>query len=231
MKQTIIFLHGGPGFQDYLKPYFENISDINCIFYNQLQGANIKLDDLLNQLDEHVTKSPTKPIICGHSWGAVLGTKYVLENKEKISGLVTMCTGMNSEQWTLYNKELEEKGIEDISRDKLFFTDVELKAGIEMFESDSWNGFSEETFDSIFDSFLESYDLLTKLNDIAIPFLNIFGEKDLRFSKHVTTTFRKYNHRIVDLEIKDSGHFPFLLKKNRVSIIAEIKALITSQEE
>ncbi len=136
-----------------------------------------------------------------------------------------MSTGLESSQWGLYNKELESRGIEDISRDELFFTESELEFGKKMFEHKSWDNFCGDTFDSIFESYLEDYNLLKDLASLDLPILNIFGDRDLRFSKTVTTSFKQYNKNIEDLEIKNSGHFPFLINSNRDLIVSKIVGL------
>ena len=223
----VIFLHGGPGFTDYLQPYFENMfKEHECTFYDQLQGNDIKMDNLIGQLDELVDSFSSRPILVGHSWGGVLGAEYAKQNKGKLLGLVLMSTGLDYKQWTLYNDELEQKGLSDISREELFFVRDELVSGKEMFDHDSWSGFSEETFESIFEDYLKTYNLLESLNDLHIPILNIYGENDLRFSKNVTTTFKKYNEKIEDLEVENSGHFPFLLEINRNKILSKINSFI-----
>ena len=80
----VIFLHGGPGFTDYLQPYFDDIFiEHECVFYDQSQGKDIKMSDLIAQLDEQVNNCSSKPILVGHSWGGVLGTEYAKQNKTK----------------------------------------------------------------------------------------------------------------------------------------------------
>lgn len=49
-KHTIIFIHGGPGFKDYLKPYFNELeNEFKCIFYNQKRGSKVRIEDLINE--------------------------------------------------------------------------------------------------------------------------------------------------------------------------------------
>ena len=221
-KRTIIFLHGGPGFNDYLKPYLSELnSDFNCIFYNQKRGAKIKVDDLVLELDKLIESQNDKPILLGHSWGGVLATEYIRRFQAKVSGLVLMSTGLNAYQWVEWNKKLDDLGLGDASIEKILLTSTELENGINLLDK-AMKSFSGETFDSIFDSYLKTYDLLYALGSINVPILNIFGEKDLRFSRDITKTFRNYNKSIIDIEIKNAGHFPFLEKGNRKSIISSI---------
>lgn len=221
-KRTIIFLHGGPGFNDYLKPYLSELnSDFNCIFYNQKRGTKIKVDDLVLELDKLIESQNDKPILLGHSWGGVLATEYIRRFQGKVSGLVLMSTGLNASQWVQWNKKLDDLGLGDASTEKILLTSTELENGIKLLDK-TMKSFSGVTFDSIFDSYLKTYDLLHALVSINVPILNIFGEKDLRFSRDVTKTFRNYNKSIIDIEIKNAGHFPFLEKGNRKSIISSI---------
>lgn len=221
-RRTIIFLHGGPGFKDYLRPYLSDLnSDFNCIFYDQKFGAKIKVDDLILELDTIVEKQSDSPILLGHSWGGVLATEYTKRFQAKISALVLMSTGLNTSQWMQWHNDLDDLGLEDASPEELFLTPAELENGKILLEQ-SMKSFSDETFDSIFDSYLNNYDLLNDLADISIPILNIFGEKDLRFSKKITQSFRTYNKLIKDIEIKNAGHFPFLNIANRASIVSSI---------
>lgn len=221
-KRSIIFLHGGPGFKNYLKPYLSGLeSDFNCTFYDQKRGAKVNVDDLVLELDKIVESQNDRPILLGHSWGGVLATEYAKRFKSKVSGLVLMSTGLNAKQWVQWNKELDDLGLGDAPTEKLFLTLIELENGKKLLD-ETMKSFSSETFDSIFEIYLKKYDLLNDLTSINVPILNIFGEKDLRFSRNVTKAFRNYNKSIIDIEIKNAGHFPFLEKGNRESITSSI---------
>ena len=188
------------------------------------------MNDLIEELDGIVGNEPDNTLLLGHSWGGVLGTEYVKRYPQKIKGLVLMATGLNSKQWLLYTDELEKAGKSDISKDELFFTPVEMQEGKKMFEHEKWSGFSGETFDAIFEDYLKSYDLLDEIQNFDLPILNIFGENDLRFSKNVTRSFKKFNPKVKDLEIKNSGHFPYILKINKEIILSEIKEFIKTNQ-
>ncbi len=223
MKKTIIFLHGGPGFKDYLAPYFDELaSDFKMVFYDQLQGNDIKIEDLLNQLDLIVDEQNAKPILLGHSWGGVLATEYVLKNEDKLSGLVLMCTGLSSSQWTQYQDELEVLGLEDAPAEKIFLTEDEFNIG-KPFLNKVMESFSPKTFDSLAGTYLEGYDLLNQISKVKIPILNIFGSHDLRFSKNVTTKFKEYNSNINNIEISNTGHFPFLSSGARTKLMNSLR--------
>ena len=132
-----------------------------------------------------------------------------------------MSTGLNSKQWTQWNEELDILGLGDASAEDLFLTPSEFDEGIKLLE-ETMKTFSNETFETIFENYLKKYDLLSALKNFNLPIYNIFGEKDLRFSKNVTTTFKSYNKSIVDIEIPNAGHFPFLEERNRKLITSTI---------
>lgn len=221
-KPSIIFLHGGPGFKDYLKPYFKDLNkEFNCIFYDQKRGANVTTKDLVDELDQIVAAQNHKPILLGHSWGGVLAVEYAKKNSSKLNGLVLMSTGLSSSQWLQYRGELTRLGLDDAPPEKIFLTSIELENGRKLLNETS-KSFSESTFTSIFEAYLKGYDLLNSLSKLSFPILNIFGEKDLRFSPIVTKTFKIYNDKIIDVEIKNAGHFPFLEKNNNKEIISTI---------
>lgn len=224
MKTTLIFLHGGPGFKDYLEPFFKDLKSVfNCVFYDQVRGPDVKIEDMLTQLDHLIDSIPGKIIIVGHSWGAILATEYAAKNQSKLSGLVLMSTGLNNFQWKEeYHKELETLGLNDAGPERIFLTASEFKVGAS-FLSDSWETFSEETFNSINSSYLEKFDALSILNALKIPVLNIFGEKDVRFSPRVAKTFKNFNDNIQDFQIPDVGHFPFLKDVGRLEIYEILK--------
>jgi esterase/lipase len=172
----IIFLHGGPGFKDYLSPYFgKSIAGYECVYYDQRQASDLSMEDLIEQLDAMICD---KAVLLGHSWGGVLATEYTKRFPLKVESLILMSTGLSSYQWTLYNDELDQLGKGEISKEELFFTEKEMSVGKVLFEHECWSGFSEESFESVFESYLKHYDLLPCLSHMEASILNIYGEKD-----------------------------------------------------
>lgn len=224
MKPTIIFLHGGPGFQDYLKPFFEELKDdFECIFYDQVRGPEIRIENMLSQLDEIVCSISGKIILLGHSWGAVLATEYAGRNQSKLSGLVLMSTGLSHKHWKdEYHKEVEDLGLTDAGPEQIFLTPEEVEQGASFLDS-SWLTFSEETFININKSYLEKYDVTPLLKLLKIPVVNIYGEKDIRFPARVAKTFHLFKSDMIDFQISNVGHFPFLQNAGRTQIFKILK--------
>lgn len=219
MKTTLIFLHGGPGFKDYLKPFFSGLTEkFNCIFYDQLQGAGVRVENLLSELDEIMMKIPGEKVLVGHSWGGILAIEYASLLPKSVSGLVLMNTGLNSKHWSEeYHQELKRLGMEEAPMEKIFLTDSELKTGLP-FLMQVEKTFSEPTFESLNEGYLGHFDTTSRFKNLQMPILNIFSEKDLRFPAYIARTFKDSNPNVRDFEIKNAGHFPFLMEEGRWQI-------------
>lgn len=218
---TFIFLHGGPGFKDYLRPFF---NDLNSIFYDQLQGDNVTLEDLIVQLDQIVDLTPGSKVLVGHSWGGVLAGEYASRFENKLSGLVIMSTGLNFKHWNdEFKEEKKRLGLENAAPEDIFLTSTELAVG-RPFMDETWVGFSGETFDSLYESYIKTFDLTEKLQKLKLPILFIYGDKDVRFPVRVAESIKSILVNITELKIENAGHFPFLKEENRKKIKSGLTA-------
>lgn len=213
MKPNLVFLHGGPGFKDYLRPFFEDLSDsFSLTFYNQLQGPSIGIDDLIFQLDKIVDSLNGKIILAGHSWGGVLATEYATRFSSKIHGLVLMNTNLCIQHWDdEFEKEKVRLGLIDAKREEIYFSQTERPSG-ETFLDEVWKTLSEETFNSLYESYIRHFDLRKNLTSFQFPVHLISGSND------VISPARVSKGLIPDrscLEISDAGHFPFLRQEGR----------------
>ena len=220
MKPTLVFLHGGPGFRDYLQPFFEPLQQtFNCIFYDQARGPEISVRDLTDELHAIISSCDSDIVLIGHSWGAVLAIEYVALYPDKIAGLVLMNTGLNAVQWKdEFRKELKSLGLEHAQPEEVFLTPDEQASGKALLDK-TWSTFSAETFESLNEGYLVDFNLFEKIEAIQVPILNIFSTKDVRFPPRVGQSFRALNPQVVDLEIVGAGHFPILKPKNRDAIV------------
>ncbi len=219
MKKTIIFLHGGPGFKDYLGKYFSVLEEsFTCIFYDQLRGSSVKIDDLLSELGEVVNNQDGDVILLGHSWGGVLATAYTAKNTNKVSALVLMSTGLNTKHWyDIYYNKLDELDLNESPMEDIFLSKNEVELGKSLLKFGN-ETFCEDTFDSLDDSFLRKYDLTHEFSNFDIPIFNIYGEEDLRFSAEVHSEIKELNKNVIEFPVKETGHFPFLQKQNLIMI-------------
>jgi pimeloyl-ACP methyl ester carboxylesterase len=216
MKTKLIFLHGGPGFRDYLRPYFYQLDGaFNCIFYDQGRGSNVSVEDLLCELESKIGDS--MPVLVGHSWGGVLATEFASRHEKKISGLAFMSTGLSHIQWHDYRDHLEKFGLADAPMEKIVLAANDPpSAGV--FLTDVDVSFSEETFDSLYDNYLTRFDLTEAVRHLSLKTVSIFGDRDLRFSPRIAQQIEALNPRIKSHQIAGAGHFPFLQKQARETI-------------
>ena len=221
-EQSLIFLHGGPGFKDYLEPYFQGLKEsFNCQFYDQLRGPKVILEDLLIQLNEKVKES-AQPILIGHSWGGVLATEFALRHQERLGGLIIMSSALSCHQWLAYRQDLKERNLEGAPPEEIFLVPADSGLG-KIFLEKTWTTFSEETFDSLHKSYIERFDLTKKLNQVRIKFLNIYGEGDLRIPPRIAAEIHSCHSSIINHQIPEAGHFPFLQEAGRNRIFQILK--------
>lgn len=214
-KKTIIFLHGGPGFKDYLRPYFFDLKSFNCVFYDQIQGSKVFLEDQLGELDQKVSQQSGEVILLGHSWGGVLASNFVIRYPNKIKALVLMCTGLNFDVWTkAFHEELEKLGLQNASMEDIFLAPNEKEIG-KIFLDKTNADFSRETFDHLFETYLRKYNIEYEFSKLQIPIINIFSENDVRFPVKIARQIANVNSKVKNFEIPQAGHFPFLLLENR----------------
>jgi pimeloyl-ACP methyl ester carboxylesterase len=216
MKPKLIFLHGGPGFRDYLEPYFRHLNDtFDCVFYDQLRGPDITINELLSQLDAMISDS--KPVLVGHSWGGVLASEFALRYENKISGLVLMSTGLSHTQWLEYRKNLQELGLSEAPIERIILVSHDPPLAAEFLKKMDAT-FSDETFDNLYETYLRHFDLIAPLAQLSVKIANIFGETDLRFPPQIAEEIRKLKPQIENYPIQGAGHFPFLQENARERI-------------
>lgn len=218
MKPTIIFLHGGPGFKDYLAPFFSEWSDhFQTVFYDQLQGDSISIEDLIDQLDDIVSEAKGKKILLGHSWGGVLAGEYAIRYSKKIDHLILMSTGLCHSHWKEeFEQEKLSRGLAKAAPEEIFLTNAERGEFKEFLER-TWSTFHEGTFDALYGNYVQRFDLRVELAKTPIPIKMIFGTEDIRFPARIGRTLG-----LPTFEMVGAGHFPFLKKKQRDLILAHL---------
>ena len=113
-KPVVLFLHGGPGdhitallpFMAYPGPALER-SFTMAYLYERGVGKSGPVPQSSQTLAQHVRDVDhvveyllgrfrvRRIAIIGHSWGGLLGTRYVLDNGDRVSGLVQVCGPFN----------------------------------------------------------------------------------------------------------------------------------------
>lgn len=223
-NKNYIFLHGGPGFSNYLKPFFQDLAvDGKLVFYDQLKGPETTIENLIQQLDEIVNNLEGDKILIGHSWGSTLGIEYVSRFESKISSLVLMCSGLNFKHWKIdFDLHKQENGLVDAPPENIFLSEKE-RGEWKGFLDGLWDSFSDETFESLFEGYIKFHDLVGSFSKLSRPILYINGSEDHRFPAKIAKKVASYNSSVEAFEVVDAGHFPFLNAENRKNIIQKIR--------
>jgi proline iminopeptidase len=102
---TIVVIHGGPGMSiDYLEPDLEPLAEkYTLIFYDQRSAgrSSMVIDSALLHIDKYIADLEAirqyfginRLNLLGHSWGAVLGARYVRAHPGNVSRLVMVSPG------------------------------------------------------------------------------------------------------------------------------------------
>jgi len=100
--RPMIVLHGGPDFDTgYLVPDLDRLQDSFRLFYYDQRGrgqsaGGVKPEDvtLASDLDDlervRLRFKLDRPVMMGHSWGAVLALEYTLRHPDRVSHLILM---------------------------------------------------------------------------------------------------------------------------------------------
>lgn len=118
---VMIFLHGGPGSpMGFAAPYYQrpiekeftviNYDQRGCgrtYYANNQSTDNLTTEQLERDLDAIVDYARKRfgqeqVVIMGHSWGTILGSRYVHDHPEKISAYIGVSQGVNN----LYNGKI-----------------------------------------------------------------------------------------------------------------------------
>ena len=221
--KTLIFLHGGPGYGDYLEEFFKEAfpENIDCVFYTQSHGADIGISMLLKEVDEHVQGKPS-PYLVGHSWGGVLAQKYLEAYPDKkMKGLILMSSFIDYQKLNeAFIEATRKAGLEHPTLTKVFYTDEELSAskGIRQ----KIKTYDEGFFKKIHHDFLDEFHGEEFFKRLDLPILNIFGTDDLRTPAPMLQELADLNPRVENLEVPNAGHFPFILPENRKIITSGV---------
>ncbi len=228
MKQ-IVFVHGGPGFPDYLSQFFSGRfpRSLSPIFYTQSSGEEDQPQGLVSQLASLLQRLGPDIFLVGHSWGATLCLEYLKSTSDRrIRGIVLIdpciCSNHFNDE---FKKALVELKIENPTWEQIFLSPDELSIGRPFLKGlqDSF----DQTFFQRFAKYLDGFDLRPVIKSLSFPILNIFGERDMRIPAPVLRNLPELNPHLRNLEITGAGHFPFLLPKDHLQIVGAIENFVT----
>lgn len=206
-----LFIHGGPGFQEYLRPYFSAIPDGR--FYGQKSPIET-VDEAVQELGTQIGARPGVNLI-GHSWGAILALEYASKHAN-VKSLVLMSAPLSFECEKDFAEEAQKRGLANPTPVDFFLSSEERKdpACISAIEK-MMATFNPASIQNIFENYWSRFDLRPALSKLKIPVLVTYGSEDIRVPASKQREYRKLNPKIKTAEISGAGHFPFLLKAHR----------------
>lgn len=232
----LLFVHGGPGFDEYLQQTFEPATTalgFKSHFYQQLK--RVPLNALVEQLANRVEETPSnKVVLVAHSWGVALALETIhqkLARNENIVGLVLIDGFISSEMDHEFAYKIEELGLtgkysmEDIFLSKKDLTLPWTREYLSQILSTS----DHESLEMIYKEYIESMDLSSFIQQLKLPTLVVFGSEDVRVPASYQRKYAALLPKGEILEIQDAGHFPFLHKSdldllmNQIKLFCELK--------
>lgn len=222
----LIFLHGGPGYPDYLEPFFSDAfqDDIKPVFYSQIQTDPISIEDLVAELDQKVWADSRPVILVGHSWGGAFAVEYYRRKfPPHIKGIVLIGAFLCADDATTeYRRELELRRLENPTTEQVFLTPSEVSLAGSLIDRLTAS-FNVRCFRALWDGFISAFDARSFIASSKIPVLNIFGENDIRIPARKVREYSKLSPFVKNVEIEEAGHFPFIHEKDREAVTRAIE--------
>lgn len=229
----LIFVHGGPGFDDYLAKSFAKITKENnlpSVFYTQKK--DVPLEELVIQLQREIERAPTENVVLvGHSWGGALAVETLKRTlSKKVVGLVLMDSPVSFDFDDAFKAELKRLGLDKnyTSADIFLSAKQRKNPESERYLSEVMETLDQKSLDRIYDSYLGTLQLRPLLKSLQIPTLFIFGENDVRVPAHYQKEIASSMSNAKTVQIQGSGHFPFLLDDEKNQVITAIKEFVTA---
>lgn len=238
MKKTsldslVIFVHGGPGFDEYLEQSFGGPmkdAHVKCRFYQQTK--NVSMSALTQQLaHEILSAQETNVFLVGHSWGVALSLETLKQESkclEKVSGLVLIDGFVSADMDQAFHEELKNRGLlEKYSMEDIFLSDEDLKVQeLRNYLKQLMETLDASSLDRIYKEYIESVDLRPFIKTLQIPVSVIYGEKDVRVPATYHQSYASLFPNVDVLEIKGAGHFPFLRASDLALVVERISKLL-----
>ncbi len=234
--KPVLMMHGGLGLShDYLRPFFDQLSDSHKVVYYDHMGngrsgrpddyAEMTFDRLVSDAAELMTKlGHERFTLIGHSYGGFIAQEFAAKHQDRLDGLVLINAA------PAFDYEPKPSGSEEqmAAFGKLFSgpmsDDAEWQATwkpvFEMYHNkwdasvgadiDSRIVYSHNAWNACL-PLLDTYNTLEKLPNVNTPTLSVGGRHD------PITVLEHANKRIADLMpnatlavFEDSSHYPFI---------------------
>ncbi|MCB0387083.1 MAG: alpha/beta hydrolase, partial [Bdellovibrionales bacterium] len=174
----LVFLHGGPGFDDYMHEVFGSHFKDHGIFYTQSKGPAIKVSHLVGELNQKIQPN-SKTILVGHSWGGVLALEALRypQIANRVAGLVLISSPISANQEAEFQKALAQLSEPNVAN---IFLSVAEQEAWQPFLAKVMKTYDRELANRFRDTYLNKMNLGPTLASLRIPVLHIFGSDDIR---------------------------------------------------
>jgi pimeloyl-ACP methyl ester carboxylesterase len=237
-KIKVVVLHGGPGAAGYLSPLAKQIVEYTSVAEplqrrssddNPLSVAQhvIDLDNIINALCEN-----EKPVIIGHSWGAMLALAYAAKFPEKIAALLLIGCGTWNEKSRQILKDARSKRMANqltmnMQQIAMNIADPDQRfcaLGRLISLDDSYDLIDLANYLESGDAkgYAETWNNMLRLQQngtypdafsvVKCPILMIHGNYDPHPGKIIAENLRNFMPQIQYVEIDRCGHYPWLEK-------------------
>lgn len=238
----VIFLHGGPGLYGYMQTFCESFAKhCSAVYYEQRGskqgdmgiGIHHHLQDLERIVDYYSDES--KPIIAGHSWGAMLAILFAGRYPNSIQkAILTSCGPLNQVQGDEFQKVINVRfGDRKEYYDNLWYAIDEEKDEtkqqkladhyidniMEIYQMDSISGSEIQPrywdYKGAYETMCESDEYMFKgeyesaLSKIHTPLTVIHGTYDIMSPDSIFSLVRKHVPHARTFELARAGHYPW----------------------
>ncbi len=234
-KSPLILVHAGfSDHRDWTHQIKEFGKEYNTIAYDQRGSGNSSViktefspaDDLKAIMDNLKIE---KTFLVGHSIGGTIALDFSLQYPEKVSALVLIAPGLNGYLWSQKYQELmkeiwniphpEEMAKKFLSAPfyAVSMSELSIKSEIETITKENFQKvLTWETFDV---RAIHWYfpDAISKLKDLKIPTLVIYGDKDSKDIKQIALLLDNNISNVRTIQIKNADHLLNFEKPNELN--------------
>ena len=233
---AILMMHGGLGLShDYLRPYFDALSDTyTIVYYDHFgNGRSDKPDDyadmdfarLISDADALMTTLGHDTFtLIGHSYGGFIAQEFALSHQDRLDGMILVGTapvldyspsiGGSVEQMMAFARLLSEPMADDADFQatwfpvfQSYFHEWDDEVGADL---DARTVYEHRAW-NVATSLLGTFNVLDKLPSVTIPTLVTSGRHDTVTPPELGAT--RFNAAIPGSHIfifENSGHYPFI---------------------
>ena len=233
---AILMMHGGLGLShDYLRPYFDTLSDTHTIVYYDHfgNGRSDKPDDyadmdfarLVSDADALMTTLGHDTFtLIGHSFGGFIAQEFAVAHQDRLDGMILIGTapvldyspsiGGSVEQMMAFARLLSEPMVDDADFQatwypvfQSYFHEWDEEVGADL---DARTVYEHRAWNAVA-SLVGTFNVLDKLPSITIPTLVTNGQHDTVTPPELGAT--RINEAIPGSHIfifENSGHYPFV---------------------